>query len=95
MLTRPSSRRWTRQSVILILLAGIGLILVYSHYDNNPHPFLPSKTLVNVTFRPGLPLKPEAKPTVGPYHPSRVLKGPPTESFRGRCTVQAPTMSLF
>jgi len=69
-------RRWTRHSVAVTLLAVIATILVYSHYDSPQ--FFTSKIAANAS-RSG-----NAQSDISPYHRSRVLKGPPTESFRGK-----------
>lgn len=78
-----ASRRWTRQSTLVTLLAAITIVLVYSHYDH-PTQFLTNKLATDASSRSEIPLKPLTTPVVGPYHRSRVLKGPPTESFRGK-----------
>lgn len=79
-------RRWPRYSLFVILVAGI-LVLVVTQHDR-----FSSSTLVHPdlshTPPPSLPLKPEPKPKVGQYHPSRVLNGPPTDRFRGESVMR-------
>ncbi|KAF8311624.1 hypothetical protein DL93DRAFT_2139392 [Clavulina sp. PMI_390] len=78
----PSSshpRRWSRFYILVVFLVAV-LIISANHYDyfsaSTPSEFSQTKS-------PPLPLKHDDKSKVGPYHPTKVLRGPPTEKFRG------------
>lgn len=74
--------RWTRRPLLLVLLPLFCLVLLLFHYHQSPETSIVTAARDEI---PLLPLHPkiDPPPPLGPYHPLRSLRGPPTELFRG------------